>query len=252
MREYVAGSRTSSKWLHVVGGGRTKSGKTHFASTWPKPLFLSDASEGGAKTLDYMNKDFWWDRGCPPQVREIENMMEFPQFINRLLQQKVIKEQTLVIDSLSIYAQRVLRELRQNNPGQDNRQRYGELADALSSQIGRVHSLPMHVVWLCHIDDEMQLTVPGKASAALWAYMDYLWMTHVETQVGRESDFQLHHRPFLRATWVGGRSQIAAPSPMIPSFKVMAELLEINECPVSPACPDFGGQAFPKGASYLT
>ena len=146
-------------------------------------------------------------------------MMEFPQFITKLVNQKVIHEQTLVIDSLSIYAARVLRELRLNNPGQDNRQRYGELADALSAQIGRVHSLPMHIVWLCHINDEMQLTVPGKASEALWAYMDYLWMTHVETQVGKGSDFQLYIRPYLRATWLGGRSCHRRAEPDHPVFQ---------------------------------
>jgi hypothetical protein len=251
MREYLAGEQSSSKYLHVVTGGRTKSGKTHFAATFPRPLFIADAAEGGAKTLKYMDRNLWWDPKQPPKVLEIENMMEFPQIVTKLTNQKVIQEKTLIVDSLSIYAARVLRELRANNPGQDNRQRYGELADCLSAQVGRVHSLPMHVVWLCHIDDEMQLTVPGKASAALWAYMDYNWLTHVETQPGREPDFQLHTRPFLRANWLGGRSRIAAPSPMIPSFKVLAELLDLPDRPVSPACPDFGGVSYRDGATYL-
>jgi hypothetical protein len=251
MREYTIGTASAaSKWKRVVVGGRTKSGKTHFASTWPKPWFLSDATEGGAATLRYMDKEMWWDKTVPPKVSEIENMMEFPQFVTKLVNQKVIHEQTLVIDSLSIYAARVLRELRAANPGQDNRQRYGELADVMSLQLGRVHSLPMHIVWLCHINDEMQLTVPGKASEALWAYMDYLWMTRVETQPGRPTDFQLHIRPFLRATWLGGRSAIAAPSPIIPSFKVLVELLDLLDRPVSLAVPDFGGQSYPNGASY--
>jgi hypothetical protein len=253
MRSYVVGTSTATKRLRVVVGGKTKSGKTSFAATFPKPHFISDGAEGGADTLQNMDPELWWDKGCPPRVDEIENMMELPQLITKLLEKKsVIKEQTLVVDSISIYAQRVLRELKANNPGQDNRQRYGELGDALQALIGRVHSLPyQNIIWLCHIDDEMQLSVPGKASSVLWAYMGYLWMTHVEAQIGRAPDFQLHTRPYLRATWLGGRSMIAAPSPMIPSFKVLAELLGLPDRPVSPACPDFGGVAYPLGASYL-
>jgi hypothetical protein len=251
MREYIVGTAAAPKYKRILVGGRVNSGKTHFGATFPKPHFISDAAEGGAKTLMNMDKDFWWDPAVPPRVSEIEDMIELPQLVTRMLGQKTYQEQTLVIDSISIYAQRVLRELKMKNPGQDGRQRYGELADALSSQVSRIHSLPMHVVWLCHVDEEMQLTVPGKATSALWAYMDYKWMTHVEAQLNKEPDFQLHIRPFMRATWLGGRSTIAAPSPVIPSFKVLAELLGLSDQPASWACPDFGGVSYREGTSYL-
>jgi hypothetical protein len=261
MREYVVGSSSAGPvYLRVVVGGITKSGKTHFASTWPKPLFIADAAEGGADTLKEMSKNqesrnLWWDPKTPPTVHEIENMMEFPQEVTKLVNlaaQKKFPFQTVVVDSISIYAQRVLREKKRNDPGQDNRQRYGDLADALSAQIDRLHSLPCHVVWLCHIDESMQLAVPGKASSVLWAYMGYLWMVHVEALMGKAPDYQLHIRPYLRATWIGGRrNKIEAPSPIIPSFKVLAELLDLPDRPVSPACPKFGGVDYSQGATYI-
>jgi hypothetical protein len=252
MREYVVGSSSAPHYIRALVGGRVNSGKTHFAATFPKPHFISDAAEGGAKTLDNMDHSLWWDENRPPRVSAVEDMMELPQLVTRMVGQKKIEDETLVIDSISIYAQRVLRELKSKNPGQDGRQRYGELADALSAQVARIHSLPMHVIWLCHVDEEMQLTVPGKATSALWAYMDYKWMTHVEARAGQPPDFQLHIRPFLRATWLGGRSVINAPSPVIPSFKVLAELLGLpDSVPPSPACPDFGGVSYRGGASYM-
>ena len=254
MRQFIVGRGQASRWIRAVVGGKTGSGKTHFGATFPKVLFVSDAQEGGAATLESMDPEMWWDKKVPPEVREIENMMELPRLVTELLSIKgTFPWQTVVTDSLSIYASRVLRELKANDPKQDNRQRYGELSDALAALVPRMHSLPAHIVWLCHVDDEMQLTVPGRASAALWAYMGYKWMTYVSTspQPNKPSEYQLHIRPWLRADWLGGRSYIAAPSPVIPSFKPLSELLGFPERPPSPACPSFGGQDFMAGASYL-
>lgn len=254
MRQFVVGKASTPRRIRVVVGGKASSGKTHFAATWPKPLFISDATEGGAATLEAMDPEMWWDSKCPPEVWEIENMLEMPKITTQLLERKgSFPWQTVITDSLSIYAQRVLRELRGSDSKMDNRQRYGELSDGLSSVVSRMHSVPAHIVWLCHVDDEMQLTVPGKASASLWAYMSYKWMTYVSTSTRADTppEYQLHIRPFMRADWLGGRSYIAAPSPMIPSFKPLAELLGLPERPVSLACPDFGGYSYREGASYL-
>jgi AAA domain len=251
MIQYKVGSAGARKWIRALVGGRISSGKTSFAATTPKPMIIGDAAEGGAMTLESMDPRLWWDPKFPPDVRLIENMMELPQFITTLVNKgAVTTNQTLVIDSISIYAARVMRELKAANPGGDGRQRYGELSDALSALVSRVHSLPMHVIWLCHIDDEMQLSVPGKATASLWAYMDYKWMTHVDTSA-KKTNFELHTKPFLRASWLGGRSGVdALPSPMIPSFKPIAELLGLAEKPVSLSCPDFMGQSYMDGVSY--
>jgi hypothetical protein len=256
MRQYKAGSSPSSKWIRAVVGGRVCSGKTHFATTFPKPIIIGDAAEGGMDTVEAMAKKpecraLWWDPNFVPDIVAIESMMELPQFITSLLNKKTHTNQTIVIDSLSIYAQRVMRELKTANPTGDGRQRYGELSDALSALVARVHSLPMHVVWLCHVDDEMQLTVPGKATASLWAYMGHKWMTYVDTS-HKKTAFQLHTQPFQRAAWLGGRAGMEAlPSPMVASFKPISELLGLPDRPISPSCPDFGGQSFMDGCSYL-
>jgi hypothetical protein len=251
MHQYKVGNAARPKWIRAVAGGRVCSGKTHFAATFPKPLFISDAAEGGAATLEAMDPRMWWDPKSPPDVWEIENMMELPKIVTTLINKKPLGFETIVIDSISIYAQRVMRELKGANPGGDGRQRYGELADALSSLVSRVHSLPAHILWLSHIDNEMQLSVPGKATEAIWAYMSHKWMTHVETS-GKQTEFQLHTTPFQRASWLGGRSGMnALPSPMVPSFKPISELLGLTAHPISPSCPDFGGVSYLDGCSYL-
>src|SRR5512136_3234465 len=122
MRQFIVGKSITPRRLRVIVGGKASSGKTHFAATWPKPLFISDAVEGGAATLEHMDPEMWWDKKVPPEVWEIENMLEMPQLVTRLLTMKgALPWQTIVVDSLSIYAQRVLRELKAGDSKLDNR-----------------------------------------------------------------------------------------------------------------------------------
>ena len=257
MREFKAGSSIVSSYLRVVIGGKPSSGKTSFAATAPAPLFFADQSEGGFETLKTMAQDeklrsFWWDPKVEPDIWAMESMLEYwPQItrLERMIAGKKCPFKTLVFDSLSIYGQRVLRELRLGNPGRDGRQNYGDLQSAIDLMIARIHALPMHVLWLCHVTDDYQLTVPGKATAASWAYMSHKWLIRADVQAGRATNYQLHTKPFRTATWLGGRGN-PLPDPMIPSFKCLFPLLGLNDKPVSLAVPDYLGQEFPNGAVY--
>lgn len=250
MREYQAQSGARPHRIRAVVGGKVNSGKTHFAATAPKPLFLSDSAEGGAETLEHMDPSLWWDPDVRPAVWDIENMMDIPQAITKLLAMSMkakLPWDTLVIDSISIFARRILGELAAANPSGNNLQRYGELNNAVQALVTRAHMLPMHVIWLCHISDEGDLAVAGKATAAVWAYMNYKWLCNVET-MNKAPDFQLRTRPFQRCTWLGGRGGINQfPDPCIPSFKYIAAILGLLEQPASPACPTFGGVDYSGG-----
>lgn len=257
MREFKAGGATSSSYLRAVVGGKTASGKTSFAATAPNPLFFAELAEGGFETLKTMKNDpkkrsFWWDPNFEPVIWAMERMLDYKPAIDRLRAMIAAKKcpfQTLVFDSLSIYGQSVLRQLKITNPAQDNRQRYGDLTDAISYLIGEIHSLPLHVIWLCHVTDDYQLTVPGKATAASWAYMSYKWLIRADVVPGKATNYQLHTRPFRTATWLGGRGN-PLPDPIIPSFKCLFPLLGLPGKPVSPAVPDFMGKEYPEGAVY--
>ena len=102
MREYIVGENKQGEFIRALVGGRINSGKTHFASTAPKPLFISDAQEGGAATLRHMDTAMWWDPKVKPEVWEIEGLIEIPKVATRLLELKgPLKWQTIVVDSIS-------------------------------------------------------------------------------------------------------------------------------------------------------
>jgi hypothetical protein len=259
MKEFKAGSvgLGAAAYIRVVVGGKISSGKTSFAATAPYPLFFADLREGGFKTLRTMSKNprrraFWWDPNFEPGVWAMESMLDYKPAIAKLrtlISSKQCPYQTLVVDSLSVYGQRVLSELKDKDPSGDNRQRYGSLNDAVSWLVSEIHTLPLHVVWLCHINDEYQLAVPGKSTAAVWALMDHKWLIRADVKPNAKTDYQLHTRPFRTATWIGGRGE-ELPDPMIPSFKCVLPLLGFDGKPISPSVPDYMGIAYPDGAVY--
>lgn len=257
MRKFKADIKSASQWVRVMAGGMPTSGKTHFAATFPKPLFISDEAEGGYKTLFGMDPDYWWDPKVVPEVWAQSDMTDFPKAVTEI-QGMVSKSgklpwETMVVDSISIYTERVLGEMKLRNPGEDNRQRYGALTDALRLRVLQVNALPMHVVWLCHVTSEGELTLPAKAAATVPAYMDYKWLCHVQppTVRGGVPDFQLRTKAFNKSAWLGGRNGMnPLPDPAIPSFKYIAGCLGLPIQPVSPACPVFGGIDYRNGISW--
>lgn len=260
MREYVAGTGQASQYVRMLLGGKVSSGKTSFAATAPSPLFFSDAIEGGFKTLDKMDKRLWWDPNVVPVAWDMEHYTDWLKHLNILVnlckdgKPPVVKghpRKTLVVDSLSIFSETVLRCLKDANPNQDNRQRYGDLYDMIRIFVAKAHSLPMNIIWLCHVDEKYELVVSGKATQAAWAYMDYKLLVRADV-TDDKINYQLQTRPFRTATWIGqGRVGQPLPNPMIPSFKCLAELFGMKERPVSPSLPPFGGNEYWDGASYL-
>jgi hypothetical protein len=257
MKEFDAGSGPISKYIRVVIGGKPSAGKTSFAATAPAPLFLGDISEGGFQVLDTMERNpklrsFWWDPTVKPKIWALENRAELLPAIDRLktmVAQRRCPFQSVVVDSLSILGRRIMRELRGDNPGRDRRQDYGDLDYALDRIVAEMHTLPLHMIWLCHVTDDYQLTVPGKATAAVWANMSYKWLVRADVQANGSINYQLQTRPFRTATWLGGRGCVL-PDPMIPSFKCLFPLLGLEGVPASPAVPDFMGKEYPGGAVY--
>ncbi len=260
MREYVAGSGQASKYIRVLVGGKVSSGKTSFAATAPDPLFLSDEVEGGFKVLDKMDPRLWWNPKVRPHIWAMGHFTDWLKQVSVLTnlckngQPPVIgghPRRTVVVDSLSIFSESVLRCLKESAPDQDNRQRYGDLYDMLRLFVARMHALPMHVIWLCHVDEKYDLVVSGKAAQTAWAYMDFKLLLRADV-VDDKINYQLQTRPFRTATWIGqGRVGQTLPNPMIPSFKCLAELFGLQEKPVSLSLPPFGGVEYWDGASYL-
>lgn len=249
MREITISHQAPPQYVRALVCGLPSSGKTTLAGSAPDPLFISDAAEGGYNALFQMPPEWRWNPKFEPVVWAIERMADIPTVLGRLEQMSVSGNfpfRTLVVDPLSIYVDRVLSELMEQNPGQDTRRYYGDLANHLRLILMRFHALPCHVLWLCHVRSDGNETngpaIGGQMGTKLPAYMDFKVLTHVQTAPNMPPDYQLRTRPFRSWTFLGGRWSL--PDPMIPSFKCLAQVLGL-EPPPSPSVP-----GFPDGVTY--
>jgi hypothetical protein len=182
----------------VVGDSRA--GKTRFAGTWPRPIFLADASEHGWTTLGSLGPDDLYEADREPKVVGIETPQDMVLALKALQTQasgaKVAIDEwplaqgkwecgTVVIDSLTFYADAYFSALEAENAGGKNDKRawYGELASHLRYLMIQFHRLPYHIVWtsLSSTNDDSQLrgaliagSTAAKAPARcdLWLYLD--------------------------------------------------------------------------------
>ena len=254
MREIALGTGQATQYIHMLVGGKISSGKTSFAATAPRPLFLGDPGEGGYETLEppphgKFDVQLLWEPNVLPMVWAMEDMADYFKAVARLEEMArtgKLPFSSVVFDSVSLYTQRVISELAEKNPKQDPRQNYGMLGDAITLLVKRIHALPMHVIWLCHTDPDDQLLVSGKATHTAWANMGTKLLVRAEVN-GKTINYQMHTRPFRLATWIGVRSY-RLPDPMIPSFKALAYFAGLNDYPTSAAMPSFNGVALPFGA----
>lgn len=257
MREIVIGHGEATKFVHALIGGKISSGKTSFAASAPAPLFFGDPVEGGFKTLEpppYGKTDprLFWDPGVPPKIWAMDCMADYFAGVKKLNEMVAARNcpfRTLVFDSVSIFTQRVLRELSEKMPNADKRQIYGLLGDTVSALVSKIHALPMHVIWLCHVDDEGQLLVSGKATNTAWANMDYKLLVRVDI-VGDKVNHQIQTVPFVGADWIGARGGLL-PNPMWASFKAFAQYVGLAEKPVSPSLPPWYGEPYWDGAQLV-
>ncbi len=252
MRDIAIVQGSLTDYIRALVVGKPSSGKTHFAASCPDAFFISDAAEGGYKMLYEMDPTFWWNPKKPPKVRVIDNILkDIPVTLNELEQMAQAKQfpyKTIVVDPLSIYTDRFIAEELIREPGKDNRQVYGALANHLRALVLRFHALPAHVIWLSHLKagegpDAAGPAIAGQMGDKFPAYCDFKWLTHVETAVNKPAQFTMRTQPFRSWTFLGGRWKV--PDPLIPSFKCVAEIMGLKDKPLHPAVP-----GFPEGATY--
>lgn len=154
MREVDLSVSNAPTRTTVLSYGDMRSGKTRWAATWPRPLFLADASEGGWTTIRSMDSQVFWEPNRTPRVWAIETAADMMQSLTDV--EPLIKAgevQTIVIDSLTFYNDLYLamlcRVAAQGNRQPDMRRIYGNLGQHLRELRIRVHGLGVNVIWLC-------------------------------------------------------------------------------------------------------
>lgn len=254
MRKIDIGSRKGPKQLTVMAVGSSRAGKTHFASTFPRPLLLCDASEHGWTTADFMDPDFYYEKDRPPQAIGIESPTDMMKCLVALQKQargeKVDLDEwplaqgkwevgTVVCDSLTFYADAYFNMLELEHAGKktDKRQLYGDLQAHLRHLMIQFHALPYNIIWtaLASINEDstqrgalIMGSTAAKAPARtdLWVYLDKSERAR-EGGKTREVSYDMYTQSALGFK-AGHRFGNLLPDVMDPEYAAIEEALGIE------------------------
>ena len=256
MRVIDVGKKSKIKRITALSYGSSRAGKTRFAGSWPRPLFLSDATESGWTTLENMDKGILFEAGRDPLVWAIENVTDMWKALGDaepLLKRKEVE--TIVVDSLTFYSDRFINYITPNVKG-DVRQVYGKLGEHLKQLCEQVHGLGCNVVWLCLAKDpgdDQPLggpMLPGQNAAKFAASCDYLLYHRSYQPPNAQLQWEVRTRKW-QSYQAGGRDEGRLPDPLayptqneqggeiwIPdcTYRTLAEALGIisEDVPVEP------------------
>lgn len=216
--------------------GASRSGKTQFAATFPRPLFLSDKSESGWETIRYMPEETFYEpnhktpSGMPCEVWPIAKAEEMgiclPK-IQAVLSKEPDRWGTLVIDSFTFYADSYFSALELNyrqamGSKYDPRKTYGDLASHLRYIMIRIHEITetygVNVIWLAlekppgEGGDPGGILLAGQTALKTPARCDGL-LYQRSYRSGNETVYEVHSQPF-GVMPAGGRGFQNIPCPL--------------------------------------
>jgi AAA domain len=210
--------------ITVLSYGAMRSGKTRFAASFPRPLFLSDATESGWTTISNMDKQALYEPDRLPKVWSIEaakDMMQAIRDAESIIKNKPGEVLTIVVDSLTFYADLFFNHIDSASSGRtDQRQLYMKLAQHLRDLRIQLHTLPVNIVWLCLEKAPGEDTpvggpmLSGQNAQKFAAGCDYI-LFHRSFQINPTSPVQWEIRTKRWNNYqAGGRDEGLLPDPL--------------------------------------
>jgi hypothetical protein len=273
MRVIDLGKRTKASRITVLSYGGMRTGKTRFAATWPRPVFLSDATESGWTTIENMDKNALHEPDRLPLVWAIEksaDMFQAIKDVENMIRTKPGTIMTIVVDSLTFYADLFFNTLDAAGGGRvDPRQHYQKLGQHLRTLREQIHLLPLNVIWLALAKDPGednpigQPMLPGQNAAKFAAGCDYV-LYHRSFQPTPSTPLQWEIRTRKWQNYAaGGRDEGLLPDPLayvaqgeqgdvyVPdcTYRTMAEMLGLNVPVAAATAPTPGNGKNLKGAT---
>jgi hypothetical protein len=235
-------------------GDFTVTHNTTWAATFPRPLFFSDISEHGYEALMEEN---WNSELFEPDVLPIvwginkqSDMAECIEKAKPLIASGRVR--TIVIDSISFYADLYLNMILMAQEKTDMRQGYGKLGIHLRNARITVHDLNVNVVWLAlakHPDHDEQgklkfkgrPMIPGEQADKFMAGVDFTFHFRFEkpqpTQPGRFEMRTKEYASYIAGNRLGKRAQLL-PDPMIGTYSSMMAALGYDPTAIRDGLPD--------------
>lgn len=221
--------------------GDTRTGKTVFVATFPRPLIIADVTEGGYESIKTMDRSWWFEPDRAPIIKGIDTMNDLANLSPWVDEQiRLGNVRTIVFDAFSFYCDFFLAQLTRVNPTMDNRQLYGKLGVHLREIRTQYTLKGVNVVWLTLAkhpeteDPKGRPMIPGMNSDKFAAAVDFLfYATKTQTRENGKivgESFELHTRQH-GAYIAGNRLGVSAdslPDPFIGGYGDLLVALGID------------------------
>jgi len=215
--------------------GDTRSGKTAFSGTFPRPLVLADVTEKGYETLRDEN---WNDEitprfepGVAPIVWGIEKESDVAEAIPQI--EPLVKSgrvKTIIVSSISFYSDLIFNSLLMRQEKTDTRRAYGDLGTHLRNLRIKIHGLGVNVVWEAlakhpETDDPVgRPMIPGQQADKFAAGVDFIFFLKVDQPKPTEPpQFNIYTKRlgnYIAGNRLGSRAALL-PNPMRGSYTTL-------------------------------
>lgn len=159
----MAKSKAQHPPITAIGYGNTGSGKTRWAATWPRPMFISTGVERGYDTVEGMKlhcPDAFFEKNRPPINRYVYSAEEALAAWDEATELvKSGEVQTIVQDSLSMYSVLYVNHLKDS--GFSGYDLWGKLADHIQNLVISAQKLPANILWMCQASDPTDVGAAG-------------------------------------------------------------------------------------------
>lgn len=198
--------------------GAPGSGKTRQAATFPSPVVLSPANEGGIVTLRGLDVPYFTLTGRS----SLEQVLAHLERIQAREGADALPGETLVFDAVSHYAELVVEEIAQSRKAGMDQQGWGQLAAHFRAVHQRLRRLDMHIVYTALAEPIVsegggvigqRPRLPGSARELVPSACDLLLYADARESTTRDGIYKVFSRPYLGAI---ARSRFAAlPAEMV-------------------------------------
>lgn len=222
--------------------GVTRSGKTHWAATLPRPFVIADIAESGYKTIFNMDRETWFEPDVEPIVVGIDQMNDIIQLmqpggrVDLLINSGRIK--SLVFDAFTYYCDFFLSHLTRLDTKDDNRKVYGNLGKHLREVRTICGAKGINLVYCCleePPDPELGTKglpqIPGNQKGKFAGGVDFLWHAKFRDiiEAGKVVGTKREMRTRPDGPWIAGNrlgsSADLLPDPFIGTYTEFLEML---------------------------
>lgn len=196
LRIATAKEMANEQHYKVLSYGAPGSGKTHFAATWPNPVFIvPNIARGEVRTVGHT------DAVRVVTFDDMADMKAQVTALGKAIEAGKVSCNTLVFDNLTTTQMMFEEEIKQTKAiDKLEWSDWGKFKSIFSELMLSLHSWPVHVIWVTHSDKDRTFTLMGQSLHFFPSNCDLI-LYHEVTDVPNQAEpiYRVHGRQ--RGQW---------------------------------------------------